>query len=74
MWYSHLNNYLLHGTNCLELFQFDWFLPNYSLKIFHKLKFMTLFFFQFFYTKENYNWTGEPEIYHLAVNYQNVMD
>ena len=66
MWYSHLNNCLLYGTYCLELFQFDRFLPNYNLKIFHKLKFMTLFFFfQFSYTNENYNWTGEPEIYHL---------
>ena len=44
MWYSHLHNCLLHGTYCLGLFQFDWFHPNYSLKIFHKLKFMTLFF------------------------------
>ena len=67
MWY--LNNCLLHGSYCLELFQFDRFLPNYSFKIFHKLKFMTLFiFFQFSYSKENY-WTGEPEIYHLSVNY-----
>ena len=44
MWYGLLINCLLHGTYCLELFQFDWFLSNYNLKIFHKLKFMTIFF------------------------------
>ena len=39
----------------------DWFLPNYSLKIFHKLKFMTLFFFQFFlhqWKLQLNRWTG----------------
>ena len=51
MWYGLLINYLLRGTYCLELFQFDWFLSNYSLNIFHKLKFMTLFILPSFPTQ-----------------------
>ena len=51
MWYGLLINYLLHGTYCLELFQFDWVLSNYSLNIFHKLNFMTLFILPSFPTQ-----------------------
>ena len=51
MWYGLLINCLLHGTYCLELFQFDRFLSNYSLNIFHKLNFMTLFILPSFPTQ-----------------------
>ena len=39
---------------------------NDSIKIFHKLKLMTLFILPMFPTQMKfYNCTGEPEIYHL---------